>query len=322
MSESSTMPANKLGLSGLQRQRARAAMWFLVPMIAALALVAGWPLCRTIYFSMTNATLTDLYHAKFVWFNNYFKITKLPSGNTFYGGLLSDPLWWNALYNTVRFSIMSVALETFFGMIVALVLNAEFKGRGIVRAAVLVPWAIPTIVSARIWSWMLNDQYGMINDILLKLHLISDKIAWTAHSETAMKAVLMVDVWKTTPFMALLILAGLQMIPNDIYEAAKIDGVHPIKTFFKVTLPLVKPALMVAVIFRMLDAMRIFDLVYILTPNSTATKTLSIQSRENLFDFDKFALGSAQATMLFVILTLMTSLYIYFGKVRFDGGDR
>jgi trehalose/maltose transport system permease protein len=131
-----------------------------------------------------------------------------------------------------------------------------------------------------------------------------------------------VDVWKTTPFMALLILAGLQTIPNDIYEAAKIDGVHPVKTFFKVTLPLVKPALMVAVIFRMLDAMRIFDLIYILTPNSSSTKTLSVLSRENLFDFDKFALGSAQATMLFLILTAMTLLYIWLGRVNFEGGQR
>jgi trehalose/maltose transport system permease protein len=322
MNQAPPITAARPQRSELQAQRVRAALWFLGPMLLALAIVAGWPLCRTIYFSMTNASLTDLYHAKFVGFYNYFHITTMPSGKKLYGGLLSDPLWWNAFYNTVRFSVMSVALETFFGMIVALVLNAEFKGRGIVRAAVLIPWAIPTVVSARIWSWLLQDQFGMINDILLNLHVISEKIAWTANADTAMKAVLMVDVWKTTPFMALLILAGLQMIPNDIYEAAKLDGVHPVRTFFKVTLPLVRPALMVAVIFRMLDAMRIFDLVYILTPNSTSTKTLSIQSRENLIDFDKFALGSAQATMLFVILTLMTALYIYFGKVRFDGGPR
>ena len=113
----------------------------------------------------------------------------------------------------------------------------------------------------------------------------------------------MVDIWKTTPFMALLILAGLQMMPGDIYEAAKIDGVHPIKVFFKVTLPLVRPALMVAVIFRMLDALRIFDLIYVLTPNNAQTKTMSVFARENLFDFDKFAYGSAASTMLFLIMT-------------------
>ena len=130
---------------------------------------------------------------------------------------------------------------------------------------------------------------------------------------------LIVDIWKTTPFMALLCLAGLQMIPRDIYEAAKIDGIHPVKVFFKVTLPLVKPALMVAVIFRLLDALRIFDLIYVLTPNSTATKTMSIISRENLIDFDKFAYGSAQSTLLFLIIALSVILYIWLGKVDLGG---
>jgi trehalose/maltose transport system permease protein len=310
----------RANISELRAEQLRAARWFLLPMCLALLLVAGWPLMRTIYFSMTNASLTDLYHAKWVGFNNYFKMTTLKSGKVLYGGLLADPTWWNAVKNTVRFSVVSVTLETIFGMIVALVLNANFKGRGLVRAAILVPWAIPTIVSARMWSWMFHDQFGIINDAMLKLGLITERIAWTASDDTAMIAVLIVDIWKTTPFMALLILAGLQMIPQDIYEAAKVDGVHPVKTFFKVTLPLVRPALMVAVIFRMLDAMRIFDLIYILTPNSSSTKTISILSRENLIDFDKFALGSAQATFLFLMLTAMTLLYIWLGRVRFDGG--
>ncbi len=312
----------KYQISELRAQRLRAAKLYLIPMILALTLVAGWPLFRTIYFSFTNASLTDLYNSKFVGFDNYFKITTLKSGKVLYGGLLSDPVWWNALYNTVRFSIISVTLETFFGMVVALVLNANFKGRGLVRAAILIPWAIPTIVSARMWGWMLKDTYGIINDIFVRVGLLDAPLAWAASADTAMIAVLMVDIWKTTPFMALLILAGLQMIPNDIYEAAKVDGVHPVKTFFKVTLPLVKPALMVAVIFRMLDAMRIFDLIYVLTPNSSSTKTLSVLARENLFDFDKFALGSAQSTMLFLILTLLTVTYMWIGKVRFDGGQR
>ncbi len=309
-------------ISELRAERIRAAKLYLIPMLLALALVAGWPLFRTIYFSFTNASLTDLYNAKFVGFDNYFRITTLKSGKTLYGGLLADPVWWNALWNTVRFSVISVTLETFFGMIVALVLNADFKGRGIVRAAILIPWAIPTIVSARMWGWMLHDQFGILNDMFVRLGLIAAPIAWAASADTAMYAVLMVDVWKTTPFMALLILAGLQMVPGDIYEAAKVDGVHPVKVFFKVTLPLVKPALMVAVIFRMLDAMRIFDLIYILTPNSSSTKTLSVLARENLFDFDKFALGSAHSTMLFLILTALTVGYMWIGKVRFDGGQR
>lgn len=308
--------------SDLLRQRSRSAQLFLIPMIIALAIVAGWPLIRTIYFSFTDASLTNMGEAKWVGFKNYLSWVQLKSGRTLYSGLLVDPAWWNAVWNTVRFAVISVALEAFFGMIIALGLNAEFKGRGIVRAAILIPWAIPTIVSARMWGWMLNDQFGILNDLFMRLGFIDNPIAWTASSDTAMIAVLIVDVWKTTPFMALLILAGLQMVPNDVYEAAKIDGVHPVKQFFRITLPLVKPALMVAIIFRLLDAMRIFDLIYVLTPNSAQTKTMSVLARENLIEFDKFAYGSAQSTLLFVVIALMTIVAIWVGRVRLDGGDR
>lgn len=306
--------------SDLFRQRIRSAWLFLAPMLIVLAMVAGWPLLRSIYFSFTDASLTKLQSAQWIGFDNYLSVTRLKSGKILYDGLLVDPLWWQSVWNTVRFTVVSVVLETIFGMVVALVLNAEFGGRGVVRAAILVPWAIPTIVSAKMWSWMLNDQFGIINDMLLRLGVISTKVAWTANPDTAMFAVLIVDIWKTTPFMALLILAGLQMVPGDIYEAAKIDGVHPVKVFLKVTLPLVRPALMVAVIFRMLDALRIFDLIYVLTPNNAQTKTMSVFARENLFDFDKFAYGSAASTLLFLILTIITIVYIAVGKVNFEGG--
>ena len=303
----------------LQQQRARAAFWFLAPMLAMLFCVAAWPLFRSIYFSFTDTSLNNLYAGEFVGFDNYLRWRVLESGRIRWGGTLADPDWWNAVWNTVRFSVVSVTLETFLGLMVALVLNAEFKGRGIVRAAILVPWAIPTIVSAKMWGWMLNDQNGIINAMLLSVGLIDQKIAWTASTDTAMLAVLVVDIWKTTPFMALLCLAGLQMIPRDIYEAARVDGVHPVRVFFKVTLPLVRPALMVAVIFRMLDSLRIFDLIYVLTPNSSATKTMSIISQENLFQFDNFAEGSAQSTLLFLIILITVALYIWLGKVDLSG---
>lgn len=308
--------------SELMQQRVRAARWFLLPMLIALAVVAGWPLLRSIWFSFTDASLNDLYNAEWIGFGNYLRWTVLESGAIRWRGVLADPAWWNAVWNTVRFAFWSVLWETVLGMIVALVLNAEFRGRGLVRAAILIPWAIPTIVSAKMWSWMLNDQFGILNDLGLRLGLLSQKVAWTASADTAMQAVLVVDIWKTTPFMALLILAGLQMIPKDIYEAADIDGVHPIKQFFRITLPLVRPALMVAIIFRVLDALRIFDLIYVLTPNSQATKTMSVLSQENLFQFDNFAEGSTQATLLFLIIAIFTIVYIWLGKVNFDGGDR
>lgn len=312
------MASNDGGLSLLQ-QRQRAAFWFIAPMLAALFCVAAWPLLRTIWFSLTNTALSDLYGGEFIGFDNYLSLRVLESGRWVWRGTLVDPAWWNAVWNTVRFAFVSVFFETVLGLIVALVLNAEFKGRGLVRAAILIPWAIPTIVSAKMWAWMLNDQFGILNDIALNLGLIDQKIAWTASVDTAMYAVLMVDIWKTTPFMALLILAGLQMVPRDIYEAAKLDGINPVKVFFKITLPLIRPALAVAIIFRMLDALRIFDLVYVLTPNSAATKTMSVISRENMIDFDKFAYGAAQSTLLFAIIALFVSLYIWLGKVDLSG---
>jgi len=300
--------ANK---SELTRARVTSAWLFLAPMLVVLALVAGWPLLRTIIFSFTDANLSNPSAAKFVWYKNY-----LNNVDGRWIGLLADKKWWIAVYNTFWFSIISVGLETIFGTIVALVLNADFKGRALVRAAVLIPWAIPTIVSAKMWQWMLNDQFGVINNILQSLHIISAPVAWTANSETAMWAVIMVDVWKTTPFMALLILAALQMLPSDCYEAARVDGIHPVKVFFRVTLPLIRPALMVAIIFRALDALRIFDLIYVLTSNSRDTMSMSGYARLNLIDFQKTGFGSASATMLFLIIGLTTILALRLGQVR------
>jgi ABC-type sugar transport systems, permease components len=308
--------------SELGRQRMRAAWMFLTPMIVLLALVAGWPLAKTIWFGFTDAKLDTIDTAAFVGFDNYLRIITLPSGRTVMRGLLVDQAWWAAVWNTIRFAFLSVFFETIFGMIVALVLNAEFKGRGLVRAAVLIPWAIPTIVSAKLWAWMMHDQFGILNDIFMRIGVIDAPIAWTASPDTAMIAVLIVDIWKTTPFMALLILAGLQMLPGDVYEAAKIDGVHPVKVFFKITLPLVRPAIMVAVIFRALDALRVFDLIYVLTPANDQTRTMSVFAQENLFQFDKFSYGSAASTLLFLVIGLITILYIKLGRLDLSGGGR
>ncbi len=305
--------------SDLRAQRVRSAWIFLVPTLFVLAVVAGWPLLRTIYFSFTNASLTNLSGAEFVGLKNYLSWITLKSGRVVYSGLLADPAWWGAVWNTLKFTLISVSVETALGLIVALVLNAQFPGRGLVRAAILIPWAIPTIVSAKMWAWMLNDQFGILNDIFMGLGLIGQKIAWTASPDTAMIAVLVVDVWKTTPFMALLILAGLQMVPGDIYEAARIDGIHPVRVFWRLTLPLIRPALMVAIIFRMLDSLRIFDLIYVLTPNNAQTRTMSVLARENLFEFDKFAYGAAASTMLFLIIATITVLYMWLGRVNLEG---
>jgi trehalose/maltose transport system permease protein len=308
-------------LSRLARQRRASAWAFLAPMLVVLAAVAAWPLARTIWFGFTDASLDRMGDAQWVGFANYLQYLDYGNGKGGWFGLLVEPRWWQAVWNTVRFAVASVALETAFGLVIALVLNQTFPGRGLVRAAILIPWAIPTIVSAKMWAWMLHDQFGIINDMLMTVGLISSPVAWTASPDTAMIAVLMVDVWKTTPFMALLILAGLQMVPQDIYEAAKLDGVPPLRLFRKVTLPLIMPALLVAVVFRTLDALRVFDLIYVLTPNTDATRSMSVYARENLIDYDKFAYGSAASTLLFLVIALITLAFIKATRMKLEGED-
>ncbi|MCE9682527.1 carbohydrate ABC transporter permease [Halomonas alkalisoli] len=310
-------PAKAYRSTKVRRQRVKAAWTFLAPMLVALTLVAGWPLLRTFYFSFTDASLADLSNTLFIGLENY-----LVYDDGQWYGVLADPIWWRAVWNTFYFAIVSVSLEVVFGVIVALILNAEFKGRTFVRAAVLIPWAIPTIVSAQMWAWMLNDQFGIINEILMALGIIGAPIAWTADANYSMWAVIMVDVWKTTPFVALLALAAMQMLPKDCYEAAEVDGIHPIRVFFKVTLPLITPALMVAVIFRLLDALRVFDVIYVLTSNSTSTMSMSIYARQQLVEFQDVGYGSAASTLLFLIIALSTIAYLYLGRHRFNlGGD-
>jgi trehalose/maltose transport system permease protein len=297
--------------SKLQRSRIRAAWIFLAPMLIVLALVAGWPLARTIWFSFTDADLNNLSDYRFIGLENY-----LANYEGEWSGVLVDPAWWQAVWNTVWFTLVSVSIETVLGVIVALVLHRAFPGRGLVRAIVLVPWAIPTVVSARMWNWMLHDQFGVVNDMLLRIGAISAPVAWTAHAGTALWAVVMVDVWKTTPFMALLVLAGLQMLPGDIYEAARVDGIHPVRVFFRVTLPLIRPALLVAVIFRALDALRVFDLIYVLTANAADTRSMSVYARQQLVEFQEVGMGSAASTLVFLIIALLTVVYLVAGRVQ------
>ncbi len=301
-------------VSQARRERVRSAWAFLAPMLVVLTLVAAWPLARTIYFSLTNATLVDMSRYSFAGISNYVAL----DGGRWYG-VLTDPQWLAALRNTLVFTGVSVALETVLGVLIALLLNQSFPGRGLMRAALLVPWATPTVVSAKMWSWMLNDQFGVINDLLLKLGLIAAPVAWLADPTLSMASVIMVDVWKTTPFVALLTLAALQMVPKDCYEAARVDGVGPIKVFFRVTLPLIWPALAVAVIFRLLDAMRMFDLVYIMTGATDATMTLSVFARRELVDFQDVGYGSAGATMVFFVIAALTAIYLMAVRLDLDG---
>ena len=284
-------------------QRKRAALLFILPLIGALGAVAGWPLARTFYFAFTDATLATIETPRFVGLDNFLY-------------LLRDTVWWRALQNTLIFALVSVGLETMLGLLIALLLNSELRARGLLRAAILVPWAIPTIVSAQLWRWMYNDLYGVINAALLAVGVIGEPWAWTADPDLALAAVIAVDVWKTTPFMTLLILAALQMLPRDLYEAARVDGVHPLHVFWRITLPLIWPALMVAVIFRILDALRVFDVIYILTANSRETMSMSIYARQYMIEFQDVGIGSAAASLLFGVIALVVAVMATIGRVR------
>jgi trehalose/maltose transport system permease protein len=293
-------------LEGPAQRPARAAWLLLLPMLAVLAIVALWPLARTVWFSLTDATLFDLGAAAYVGLDNF-------------AAVLADSDWWRAVVNTLVFTAASVTLEVCLGFAIALTLNSRFPARGALRAAVLIPWAIPTVVSAKMWGWMLQDVYGVVNALLMEIGVIGAPVAWTASPHLALAALVAVDVWKTTPFVALLLLAGLQMLPADLFEAARVDGASALTRFFRITLPLMKPAMAVAVIFRVLDALRIFDLVYVLTGNNRQTMTMAVYARQQLVDFQDFGKGSAAATLLFLVIALITVIYIMAVRLRLTG---
>jgi trehalose/maltose transport system permease protein len=295
---------------GALYERRRSAYLFLAPSLLILLLVAAWPLFRTFWLSFTDASLS-IDEVNWIGFANYKNV-------------LSDSAWWKSVSNTLLFTLVSVTLETLAGLGIALLLHKAFWGRGLLRAAVMVPWAIPTVVSARMWSWMFNDRVGVINDILFKLGLLknpSEPVAWLADPVLSMVALILVDVWKTTPFMTLLLLAGLQSIPLQVYQSASVDGAGPFRTFWNITLPLIKPALVVAVIFRCLDALRIFDLVYIMTSNSRDTATMSVYARENMIDFQDIGYGSTVSVLIFGIIAFFTAIYITSSKLNLVGGS-
>ncbi len=287
--------------STLSYERQKSSLFFVAPLIVTLLIIAGFPLLTTLYYAFTDAHLSDLSQAKFIGLGNYKKI-------------LSDSNWWSSVYNTFLFTLVSVLLETILGIIIALALNKHFRGRGLVRAIVFIPWAIPTIVSARLWGWMYHDVYGILNEIVKFVGLTDHPLAWTASPNLVMISVIIVDVWKTTPIMTMMILAGLQLIPQECYEAAKIDGIHPVRVFFRVTLPLLKSTLLVAMILRTLDALRVFDLIYVLTPNNSRTISMSVYAHQNLFTFQETGIGSAAASLLFLIVLSITFIYLFVGK--------
>lgn len=233
-------------------------------------------------------------------------------GFAYYQQFLADSRMWAALYNTLFFTVVSVAIELVLGLWIALLINKQFYGRGLVRATVLIPWAIPTVISAMMWKFLYDGQNGIVAYLFEQTGLVADMGMLLTTKAGAMFSVILADVWKTTPFMALLLFAGLQTIPHSLYEAAEVDGAGKVQQFFRITLPMLKSTLLVSLLFRTLDAFRVFDLIYALTGGGPAnsTETISIYAYKTMFAQMSFGEGSALAVIVFLCVALISIGYI------------
>jgi multiple sugar transport system permease protein len=266
--------------------------WFLAPSFVLICLVTVYPIFYVFYLSMQRRQLL-FGISEFVGAGNYLSV-------------LGDGRFWNALGNTAYFTAASVSLELLLGLGVAVLLNRTFRLKGITRAIVLVPWAIPTVVSARMWELIYNSDFGILN------YLLGVRVNWLGSPFWALNAAVFMDVWKTTPFVAVLLMAGLQNVPPDLYRAARVDGAGPWAAFRNITLPLLKPIIVVVLIFRTLDAFRIFDAIYVLTGGGPAnsTETLSIYAYKVLFQTLQFGYGSALSVIVFMSTGFISLFYI------------
>jgi multiple sugar transport system permease protein len=234
-----------------------------------------------------------------------------------YINLLNDPHFWQSSVFTVLFVVASVSIEIILGLVFALVLNERLKFRGLLRAVILIPWAIPIAISARIWQLIYNYNYGVINYILTSLGISSEPVNWLGSSFGAFFALVLSDVWKTTPFVTIILLAGLATIPQDLYKQAKIDGTTFVQRFLRITLPLLRPILMVALLFRTIDSIRIFDLVYVLTGGGPGGSTTSLSLYAyNFFLAGDFGNGSAVSVILFIMAFALAVAYIKIGRFQ------
>jgi len=276
----------------LERER-RQAYLLVAPAVLVLVGVALYPILAAVWLSLHRFILV-FGERRFTGLENY-------------AFLLGDARFWSALGNTAYFTLVAVTVELLLAVPLALLLNRAFPGRGLLRAAVLVPWAIPTVVSARLWAWMFNPEYGLINRLLP-----GSDINWLGAPGYALHAAILVDVWKTTPFVALLVLAGLQGISEDLYKAARVDGASAWRAFRSITLPLLKPALLLALLFRSLDAFRVFDAIYVLTEGGPAntTETLSIYAYKTLMRSGDFGYGSTLSVATFLCVVALAAVWL------------
>jgi trehalose/maltose transport system permease protein len=285
----------------LQRRQTRLAWLFLLPALAAVSLVALYPLAKTVYQSFTNEEFLSG-GSEWVGLDNYF-------GEL---GVIHDALFRDAVLLTVKFTVITVGFEFVLGLIIALVVNSSFRGRGFMRAVMLVPWAIPTVVAAQMWKWMLDDVFGVVNDLANRLPFV-EATSWV--TEHPLASVAAVDIWKTTPFVALLLLAGLQVIPRDLYEAADVDGASQLQQFWRITLPLLRPAILVTLIFRTLDALRVFDVFYVFFGARPDTQTMAVYDQTTIVGDGYVGYGAAISVAIFLIIFQFVIIYVTLMRV-------
>ena len=285
------------------REKEQKIGWLLViPALILLFLVFAYPIGRAFWLSLFTENLGTQLKPVFSGFTNYIR-------------MVGDGRFWQSMWNTSIFTFASVTVELILGMGIALVLNQSFKGRGIVRTISIIPWALPTAVMGLAWAWIFNDQFGIVNDILFRLGLIEEGISWLGNPTLAMLALIIADVWKTTPFISILLLAGLQSIPGDLYEAHAIDGATPWQSFWQITVPLIMPQILIALLFRFAQSFGIFDLVQVMTGGGPAgaTETVSIYIYSTIMRYLDFGYGAALVVVTFILLTVavvITALFL------------
>jgi ABC-type sugar transport system permease subunit len=284
--------------------RTRLAYLMVMPTILIIVGVVFYPIVVVFWYSLHEIDLRfPGLGQPFVGFDNYVKIF------TDSQGVIYGALWF-----TTWFALVSVGLEFVLGMIFALVMNRVFPGRVYVRALILLPWALTTVVSARMWGLIFNSEYGILNGFLRAIGIINIRtnINWLSDQNAVFWALIIAEVWKSTPFVALILLAGLQLIPHDLYEAAKVDGATAWQSFWHITLPSLRGTILVVLLFRTIDAARVFDLIYVLTGGGpgTSTQSLNIYTYKTLFESLEFGKGSAQALITFCYIMIIAVLYI------------
>ncbi len=300
------MAENRIEEPGMLTHRdIKSACLFILPLITLIFLFILVPVIGTFINSLfQDVSFLD---KKFIFLKNYQQ-------------LFSDPGFRQALKFTMLFILVSVPLEIVLGTIFALLMNADVPLRGLLRACVLIPWAIPAAISARTWELIYNYSYGLANFIFTRLGITSEPVNWLGTSIGAFGAVVAADVWKTTPFVAIIVLAGLQSIPEEIINQAKVDRANLLQIFFKVTVPLIKPVIIVALLFRTIDGLRVFDVIYVLTGGGPGGETTSISHYAyKYFLSGDFGYGSAVSVVLFVVAFSLSVIYVKVG--RFETGQ-